>query len=585
MRSHSLASLPLLLLLSALGACGDEASPAVNAPVANPPAEEPAKPVEETPPEVKSPIVWEKCPLETGGAGTRAECANVEVPLDWNAPDGKKVTFFVKRVLGNGNGPRQQLWLLQGGPGGAGDGLEPLAQEVMARDDSVDIYIPDHRGTGRSAYLDCPATMKSRGFDMEKCATEAENIWGKGTLATFSTTTAARDVGYVIEKSREKDQKVHVYGVSYGTYWAQRYLQLFPKQADAVTLDSLCQSGLCSLSKNSYWFDVVGKKYLAECAEDAFCKEKLGADPVATVKASIAKANAGTCAGLDGWDGSTLQYVYQWFITSVEMRVMIPSLAYRIVRCNDDDVDALSTFTYNMQKWMGGGFSGFATKDLSSDVLLMNVALSEMEEDPIPTAADLKALMTDTVFVDADSTIAQVEEYKKWPRYKRDEFVGKYADTATPILMMNGSLDPQTPQDFADAIAPHYTKPNQTYVVFPRAAHGVIHQSPTGHSGSAEPCGTTVWRQFVANPTSKLDTSCTSKILGHEFDADWSSLATWMYDRPSLWSPAPKVGSPNGPAPLSFATRVSIENALRRAERDTRLAQLGQRLRARASAR
>jgi pimeloyl-ACP methyl ester carboxylesterase len=166
---------------------------------------------------------------------------------------------------------------------------------------------------------------------------------------------AQRASGFVIERTREKDQKVHVYGVSYGTYWAQRYLQLFPTQATAVTLDSVCQSGLCSLSKNSYWFDVVGRKYLAECAEDAFCKEKLGADPVATVKEAIAKADAGSCAGIEGIDGSMLKQLYTWFITSFKMRVMIPSTAYRIVRCNEDDVDALSTFITNLQKMFGGG--------------------------------------------------------------------------------------------------------------------------------------------------------------------------------------------------------------------------------------
>lgn len=579
MRSLGLA--PFLLLLTA-SACGEEASP-VNAPVTTPPpTEEAPKPTEETP-AAPSAIAWEKCSLETGKSDGRAECANVEVPLDWNAPEGKKTTFFVKRVLGNAKAPRQQLWLLQGGPGGAGDGLEPLAAQVAARDDSVDIYIPDHRGTGRSAYLDCPATRKSGGskFEFDACAREATKIWGADGLATFTTTTAARDVGYVIDKSREKDQKVHVYGVSYGTYWAQRYLQLFPTQPTAVTLDSVCQSGICSMSKIAYWFDVVAKKYLGECAQDAFCAEKMGADPVAKVKAAIEKADAGTCAGIEGIDGRTLKRLYQWFITSGQLRIMIPSTAYRIVRCNEDDVEALSTFVQNLQQMFGGGGqfgpAGFAPQDLSSNVLGMHIALSELEETPPPTAAQLAELMKDSVIADPDTEM--IDAYQTWPRYARDQWVDKYPDTAVPVLLMNGTLDPQTPLEFAEQIAPHYTKPYQTFVKFPRSAHATIFSSPIEGGGANEICGSIVWAQFVANPTATLDTSCTDKIQQHHFESGEPGVAQWMYGRPSLWSLAPKVGAPNGPPPLAYATTKAIENEIRRAERDTRGLRLSDRLR------
>jgi len=576
MRSLAAASLlPLLFVM----ACGDEAAP-VSVPT-TPGTNEPAQPgpADETPAETPA-ITWEKCSLVTGETDGRAQCADVEVPLDWNAPEGKKVTFFVKRVLGNAKGPKQQLWLLQGGPGGAGDGLESIAEEIAARDDTVDIYIPDHRGTGRSAYLDCPATRKNSGYDFDyaACAKEATNIWGADGLATFTTTTAARDVGYVIEKSREKDQKVHVYGVSYGTYWAQRYLQLFPNQPTAVTLDSVCQSGICSLSKMGYWFDLVAKKYLGECAQDAFCADKMGPDPVAKVKEAITKADAGTCSGIEGIDGAMLRQLYQWFITSVELRVMIPSTAYRIVRCNDDDVDALQTFVSNLQKMFGGGqFAGFATHDLSSDVLGIHIALSELEEAPPPTAAQLGELMKDSVIAEPDTHM--IDAYQIWPRYPHDQWVDKYPESSVPVLLMNGTLDPQTPLEFAEQIAPHYTKPHQIFVQFPRAAHGTIHQSQIeGENPGSPACGMLVWKDFVANPNADPWQGCTANIRGLHFE-DGLGVAQWMYGRPSLWGLAPKVGAPNGPPPLSFKASKAIENEIRRAERDSRVLRLGDRLR------
>ena len=124
------------------------------------------------PPTLVRRIAFDPCSLVTGGSDTRAECANVEVPLDWNSPGDAKVTFFVKRLVGSASGPHRQLWLLQGGPGGAGDGLEPLAAEIARGDAALDVYIPDHRGTGRSERLDCPQTRGSLSFDYATCLKE-----------------------------------------------------------------------------------------------------------------------------------------------------------------------------------------------------------------------------------------------------------------------------------------------------------------------------------------------------------------------------------------------------------------------------
>src|SRR5688572_26126213 len=146
---RSVLSFASLLALVIVG-CGGEAS-STNDPTTETKPPQSGDPNGDAPSgDPTSAIKFESCSLKTGGNDGRAECANVEVPLDWKSPSGKKVTFFVKRLLGKGAEPRKQLWLLQGGPGAAGDGLEPLAEEVAARDDGVDIYIPDHRGTGRS---------------------------------------------------------------------------------------------------------------------------------------------------------------------------------------------------------------------------------------------------------------------------------------------------------------------------------------------------------------------------------------------------------------------------------------------------
>lgn len=496
-------------------------------------------------------IDFETCPLTTGGNDKLAECANVEVPLDWNSPHDAKVTFFVKRLIGSAPGPHRQLWLLQGGPGGAGDGLEPLAREIARADTSLDVYIPDHRGTGRSERLDCPNARGSLAFDYATCIKEMKIRWGVQGLSTFSTTTAARDVGYVIERSRTAGQEVHVYGISYGTYWAQRYLQLFPTQPTAVALDGVCQSGLCSYLKMGYWFDRVGKKYMAECAADAVCGAKLGADPVESVRAAIAKANTGKCAGLTKINGTSLRKLYAMFIASFELRALIPATTFRILRCDADDVLALKHFESVLTSDLGEGFSGFdgaaGGKSLTSDILGMHIAFSELEENPPISRTDLADLLADAVFTAYDPALR--DAYDMWPRYTPDALVGKYPTSQVPVLMMNGTLDPQTPLEFAEAIAPHYVAASQGLIVLPRAAHGVIHQSPTSE-GSAKPsCGMMLWHQFLESPTAQLDSACRADILPHDF-AGSPDLAAQYFGRPSLWGPAAAAAEPQ-PAPSS----------------------------------
>jgi hypothetical protein len=181
----------------------------------------------------------------------------------------------------------------------------------------------------------------------------------------------------------------------------------------------------------------------------------------------------------------------------------------------------------------------------------------------------------------------QAETYATWPRYKHDDYVGKYPDTATPVLLMNGTLDPQTPQVFADQIATHYTKPNQSYVVFERAAHCVLSQSPMPFdNGSYEPpCGMMVWKDFLDDPTAPLWKACATQTLGHRFDEDQSPLAQQMYGRTSLWGDGPEVGAPTAPPPITSAPSISIQKELRRAMLDTRALRLGDRLRTRSRGR
>src|SRR5690606_15325968 len=93
-------------------------------------------------------IDWEPC---MGGA----ECAEVEVPVDYDNPDGNTLTLSVSRVPARGE-RIGSLFVNPGGPGGTATDFAPTIASVMPSEitNRFDIVGVDPRGLGASDF-DC----------------------------------------------------------------------------------------------------------------------------------------------------------------------------------------------------------------------------------------------------------------------------------------------------------------------------------------------------------------------------------------------------------------------------------------------
>lgn len=133
-------------------------------------------------------ITWTSCRFgggnPFGGGGGDADCATIEVPLDWDTPDGPRIPYFVKRIPAASGPSTGMLWMLQGGPGVPGESLEQLAPAFAQALPNVDIYIPDHRGVGQSRLLGC-AGMSA--LDTA-CQAQVRDELGEGGTEHFSVT-------------------------------------------------------------------------------------------------------------------------------------------------------------------------------------------------------------------------------------------------------------------------------------------------------------------------------------------------------------------------------------------------------------
>ncbi|CAM5403578.1 Alpha/beta hydrolase OS=Streptomyces alboniger OX=132473 GN=CP975_06070 PE=3 SV=1 [Streptomyces alboniger] len=208
-----------------------------------------------------NPLAWTKCGQEDGGSAkgvdARQECATVEVPMDYEDPEGETTRIAVSRIRAEKPSDRRGVLLLApGGPGGSGldnpSGKgQKLPQPIRDRYDLIGI---DPRGMGHSSPVDC-------GFALADLGAANQRPWpgpdgsvtdtmrtahrmsaacarsGGELIRHISTANNARDLDRV--RAALGERQLSVWATSYGTYATAVYRQLFPHRTDRVVLDSV----------------------------------------------------------------------------------------------------------------------------------------------------------------------------------------------------------------------------------------------------------------------------------------------------------------------------------------------------------
>ncbi|MBT2415055.1 alpha/beta fold hydrolase [Streptomyces sp. ISL-12] len=213
-------------------------------------------------------LSWRDCPAPSqaqgGGAapsplpdGGTWQCATMRAPLDWDDPDGDTIGIALIRARASGAADRRigSLIFNFGGPGGSGVTTLPAFGDDYAKlRTRYDLVSFDPRGVGRSAPVECLDDRRLDAYFQQDATpddaaertalvdnTEEFNAAceknSKKMLPHVATTDAARDMDLM--RQVLGDDKLHYFGISYGTELGGVYAHLFPKKVGRAVFDAV----------------------------------------------------------------------------------------------------------------------------------------------------------------------------------------------------------------------------------------------------------------------------------------------------------------------------------------------------------
>ncbi|MEC4090381.1 alpha/beta fold hydrolase [Pseudoalteromonas rubra] len=487
---------------------------------------------------------WGECPAQFQSADGKNTCTLADVPLNWQAPDGKNISVLVSKYPAKSANSKGHIWLLQGGPGGSGSFfVQQLNTTLAPFTEHYDLFVLEHRGVGWSTHLACSNPVVSDYAQYAKtCFDDLHQQWGDD-LFEFNTTAAARDLEYVIGKSKVRDwQPSYVYGVSYGTLWAQRFSQIAPTGAQAIILDSVLPPAEFGSDLWDENFNATLDDLLAYCQLDTRCQSRLNFSSLPQLKARLDDIfTAQSCAGLD-FDRQALQMLSILGLSRSVEQILIPTL-HRLNRCNSNDVIALNNLHNFIFKGLGRQIMQLPAKDPFGFSQVVSKLITHNEINHVQRDLHSKqAYCQDAIACYPDFMNYRIHLDKQvWGNRYTDPYVYQPMHHYMPTLALNGDLDPQTPHTYISLIQDAFTNINQRYVELPQTHHGVLFVSHT-HDASTSTCGAEIMKNFIEDIWSQPDTGCIAHLQGLNFTA--SAMASHvLFGTPDAFDGQPEIMS------------------------------------------
>ena len=428
------------------------------------------------------------------GLSDRLRCGYIIVNENPNEPNGQKINIHyavipaVKNIY-----PNQAFLAIAGGPGQSAIDNAPLFNNTFARiRETRDILLIDQRGTGRSNILKCPEDksvspllMNEGNFDTiaetNKCLAAID-----GDVTQYTSTAALKDFE-AVRISLGYD-KLHIYGISYGTRMAQLYMREYAEAIATVTLDGVVPMQQSVLAIGLA-IDRAVDLLISECENLSRCQQQFPSlrKALATteVELMLSPVKAQIFHPMTGQPTEFL-LTHDKFLSVIRLALYSPTtrvlLPYAIHQAGEKNYQAVLGLYSLTMEGIDIAMGMHASVVCSEDIHRLSTDLSTELET---------SYMGRTMFTEL-SKVCSV-----WPSTKVEETFSAPISNNIPTLLLSGELDPATPPDWA--ILAMADMKNAKHLVAPHAAHGVAMQS----------CANRLVAQLVdEGSTAELDGDC-----------------------------------------------------------------------------
>lgn len=269
----------------------------------------------------------------------------------------------------------------------------------------------------------------------------------------------------------------------------------------------------------------IGLKFLEMCENDIFCRSKLPKPIESTKRVFDMIENKNHCQNITKLlTKEEMRFIFFILIRSreEELRILIPPIIYRFLRCNNQDQMELNHFLHLMKP------KNFSYRDYT-ELVFANIGISEMlyNSTNIPSIRDLD-IERNLLYFSSDTSIFSRNLKDIWPTYKTDEYYNLFAKTNIPFLMVQGNLDPQTIHPQAIFLYEKLKRnENQHLVIFENLQHRIIARGD---------CSYNIIIEFMKNPLKRPNITCTNdKIIDFIGNDQETKRISQKYFNSKLW--------------------------------------------------
>ncbi|GGL78204.1 peptidase [Streptomyces fumigatiscleroticus] len=426
-------------------------------------------------------LSWKECPApsraEGGGdspsplpGGDAWQCATMKAPLDWSKPRGDTIGLALirARTSGDEGGRIGSLVFNFGGPGGSGvTTLPAFGEDYTKLRTRYDLVSFDPRGVGRSAPVRCENDQQLDEYFQQDATpddsaerTELLNSTEKFNAACqknsakllprVRTTDTARDMDLM--RQVLGDDKLHYFGISYGTELGGVYAHLFPKRVGRAVFDAVVdptqtsEEGSLGQAKG---FQLALDNYAEDCVSRT--EDCPVGDSAQEVKDRIGKL-------LKDLDSKPITGIFPRRLTQTAATGGIAQALYSqdfweyltegLEQAYDGDGKALMLLSDSM--------NGRQENGEYSNVTAANVAINCADDKPRYGPGDVERRLPE--FRDASDLFGDYLAWSMisctgWPVPGAADHPEVSAPGAAPILVVGNTGDPATPYEGAGRMA------------------------------------------------------------------------------------------------------------------------------------